>query len=248
MGSLVAQFHRGVPLSSSAFIRQLREQPDLAREVDPSTGALPLHLACLNAAPHALIASLLSAFASAAATPAADGHLPLHGALSARCEDDTVDALLRAHPDAARAPLGQHTPLHLAAAHGASVSTVRRLLAAWPAAAAARDAEGNTPLHFAAASQADADVVRALLEACPAAARLRGHMKRLPLSLAFLFEAPPEAVKLLLEANPDALRDGCITADHQNHGKGGSEVGAGTPTGVGGRPQFNGHFSMKVEP
>eukprot|EP00966_Prymnesium_polylepis_P281766 6510958-Prymnesium_polylepis.1 len=69
----------------------------------------------------------------------------------------------------------------------------------------------------------------------------------MPLSLAFLYEAPPDAVKAILDAHPDAMRDGCITADHQNHGKSSGNVGKKEgKMPKPGEVQFHGHFSVDL--
>ena len=83
-------------------------------------------------------------------------------------------------------------------------------------------------------------------------------------------DAPPETIKVILDAHPDAIRDGCMTADHQNHGahrrrphrarhttrpapiraaagKSGSDVAKKIAAQMPkpGQPQFHGHYSMK---
>ena len=218
--SLVSSFKNGGKLRSDEMISALKASPSLAAEVDAETGNTPLHFACCNRAPLAVVKALIAANRKAARVADVAGNLPIVGAVANGADADVIKALLEAHPDGVKTRQGEHTLLHSAASNGQTAEVVEVLLAAWAGAAAERDKEGNAPLHFAAACQAPPAVVLALLKACPEAAQWRGQMQRYPLSLCLLAEAPPASVQAIRDAFPGAQRTFEIVADYQNHGLG----------------------------
>lgn len=143
---------------------------------------------------------------SAAGTRAAhDGRLPLHwaadGSLTGHRSAEVVAALLKSHPDGARArdSAADETPLHVAARTGAGVEVVRELLSADPSVAAApAGPSGRLPIHLACTWEggsplADAAAtIAALLEAHPSGATARDANGDTPLALLL---RRPEGVK-----------------------------------------------------
>ena len=218
--SLLAMFTSDAPLRSEEFIRAVQAKPSLASEVDAANGNTPLHWACCNGAPLAVITALLDADKEAARAVESDGNLPVMGAVANGGDASVVQVLLDANPECIRARQGRHTLLHSAACNAQSAEVVQLLVSIWAGAAAERDEEGNAPLHFACACQASPAVVKALLTACPEAAQWRGQLGRYPLSLCLLCEAPAESVRVVRDAYPEAQRAVELVADYQNHGLG----------------------------
>ena len=73
---------------------------------------------------------------------------PLHYAAEKQASVEVVQALLAAHPEAAKEKDGYgQLPLHSAVAYQASVEVVQRLLSAHPGAAKEKDGRGSLPLH-----------------------------------------------------------------------------------------------------
>ena len=188
--------------------------------MDAANGNTPLHWACCNGAPLAVITALLDADKEAARAVDSDGNLPVMGAVANGGDASVVQVLLDANPESIRTRQGRHTLLHSAACNAQSADVVQLLVSIWAGAAAERDEEGNAPLHFACACQASPAVVKALLTACPEAAQWRGQLGRYPLSLCLLCEADPTSVEAIRDAYPDAQREGSLPADYVNHGRG----------------------------
>ena len=145
------------------------------------------------------VRQLLATAPHLAASPDADGALPLHGAANAGSVE-AVRLLLAAAPaTAGAADTKGFTPVHRAAQAG-SEGVVRLLLEAAPATAAAVDARGFTPLHRAALAGSEG-VVRLLLAAAPSTATALMEGDYTPLHLAS-HKGHEGVVRLLLEAAP----------------------------------------------
>ena len=133
--------------------------------------------------------------------------ISLIDALEEQASDAEVQALLDAHPEAAKqVDCDGWLPLHLAAALQASGFVVQALLDAHPEGAKQEGSDGWLPLHLAVAFQATAFVVQALLVAHPEAAKQVDCDGWLPLHLAVAFEASDAVVKTLLDAHPEGAK------------------------------------------
>ena len=150
-----------------------------------------------------------------------DGGLPLHEAAAYQPPLDVIEALLRAHPDAASTPslYGGILPLHWAACSHASLEVVTALLEAHPAAASTASFSGELPLHWAKTqfgTHASVDVATALLAAFPEGAAVRTNAAdggRLPDLSAY----PPPAILAALKAAAAARRWRAPIAWHMWH-------------------------------
>ena len=91
--SLLAQLTAGTTVKPKSVVKAVKENPALAADVDPQTGNTPLHLACCNRAPLAVVEALLAANPAAARTPDGEGNLAVHGAVASGCGADVVSAL-----------------------------------------------------------------------------------------------------------------------------------------------------------
>lgn len=128
-------------------------------------------------------------------TPAADGRLPLHCALSAGLVyGHELLAVIQAYPDAAAvADEAGNLPLTLLIQHsedvdyGPDASNVEALLAAHPAAAAAADRSGSLPLHlylqYSYEFASSFRVVKALLAAYPSAVAVKNDAGLTPIDV-----------------------------------------------------------------
>ena len=126
--------------------------------LDRHLGRLPLHWACCQQAPLAVVQALLHAHPAAASTPNVGGLLPLDWAAFFQAPLDIVQLLLRAYPEAAyTADNNGMLPLHWAtrSRNLASVEVVAALLATHPEAALEHDNDGDIPdlaPHYSAAA------------------------------------------------------------------------------------------------
>lgn len=184
---------------------------------------LPLHSAARCKSPHCsdVVAALLAQAPQAAAETNLDRQLPLHVAVLSKPPDTVVAALLRAYPEAARAPVSpaagdvdleeyrdpvKHEgllPLHLAVAVGASLPVVQLLLEQYEAAAQVPSKRGQLPIHLAACARAEEGIVSALLAANPDGAN-QTDGQHLPLHCALIHAAPTSSILAVLNASPAA--------------------------------------------
>ena len=133
--------------------------------------------------------------------------ISLIDALEGKASDADVQALLDAHPEAAKqVDCDGWLPIHLAAALQASGFVVQALLDAHPEGAKQAGSDGWLPIHLAAAFQATEFVVEALLVAHPEGAKQVGSDGWLPIHLAATFEASDAVVKTLLDAHPEGAK------------------------------------------
>ena len=138
--------------------------------------------------------------------------ISLIDALEEQASDAEVQALLDAHPEAAKqVDCDGWLPLHLAAALQASGFVVQALLDAHPEGAKQEGSDGWLPIHMAAAFQASDAVVKALLVANPSGAEGEGSGGYLPIHLAAALQssdgADKEADLVLLAANPMGAKE-----------------------------------------
>jgi hypothetical protein len=136
-------------------------------------GHMPVHTAALVGAAPDVIDMLVEANPEAA-TARARGLLPLHIALlhgfkkGKTVPTATIEALLRAHPDAIRMRAedssgNSRLPLHLATISNAPTDVMELLLAAYPGAVDEPDAWGHRPVHYGLSHHSSMRVVRKLL-------------------------------------------------------------------------------------
>ena len=138
--------------------------------------------------------------------------ISLIDALEGKASDADVQALLDAHPEAAKqVDCDGWLPIHLAAALQASGFVVQALLDAHPEGAKQAGSDGWLPIHLAAAFQATDAIVKALLVANPSGAEGEGSGGWLPIHLAAALQssdgADKEADLVLLAANPMGAKE-----------------------------------------
>ncbi len=209
-GKLPLQFAcaRGKDADESVIALLLEQHTEAARVKDAS-GDLPLHAAALLA-PAPVVLALLAAWPESAremSPTSYGGRLALHLACDrADADAGVVDALLAAHPDAARTKDKDGClPLH-AAARSAPAPVALALLTAWPEGAREKGGDGRLALHLACGrTDADAGVVDALLAAHPEAAYAMDKTGDLPLHAACASSAPIAIVRALLAVHPAAV-------------------------------------------
>ena len=142
-------------------------------------------------------------------------HMVMRDKLHAACSRpdaslDLVDALLAAHPEAARAKdKSGDLPLHVACASNAPIAIVRALLAVHPEAVSEAGNYGTRVLDAACSKGKDAslDLVAALLAARPEAACAKDKSGDLPLHVACASNAPIAIVLAVLTAHPAAVSE-----------------------------------------
>jgi ankyrin repeat protein len=112
--------------------------------------------------------------------------LPLHSACARQPPVETIAALLKAYPDAAKCVDDQGMyALHYACGNQAEPAVIRLLLHTFPRAAAISDPRGMLPLHYAACwGPSTVSVIDALLKANAKAATTRDNDGNIPLDLA----------------------------------------------------------------
>ena len=173
---------------------RLQENPDAAKQKD-STVYL-LHLALMWKAPAETITVVLETHLAAAKEADKSGWYPLHHGLNSLCfagsesaaakegnQDgdhvlwfhskypaETIAALLRAHPAAAKeANEGGWCPLHVGLKSAHPAETIAALLRAHPAAAREVNQDGDCPLQLARKYDHTAETIAAVVAAWPVA-------------------------------------------------------------------------------
>jgi len=183
-------------------------------------GALPLHLACKSSSRRSnknllpVIQSLLEAWPDSVRELDDQGFLPLHYACNNNgAEDDVIQYLVRAWPDACHIPVKSHgiLPLHFALRSSTtrSLETIRLLLEAGPDAVRKPDSRGLLPLHYACERGGTHDVIQFLIEQWPLSLSTKTKDGNLPLHFALLNnkKLSLETIQLLVQACPVAVRE-----------------------------------------
>ena len=130
--------------------------------------------------------------------------MELHRALWQKASDAAVQAVLAAHPDAAKEKDGYgKLPLHYLST---TVAVVQAVLAVHPDAAKEKDGDGMLPLLCALAlvNEASDAVVQAVLAAHPDAAKEKDGSGMLPLQYALAQKASDAVVQAVLATYPIA--------------------------------------------
>lgn len=117
-------------------------------------GELPLHIACENGAPVAVIATIIKAWPEAVKCMDTHGEIPLHSAVARREKSsvETVRLLLHEWSEGTRKASGyyRYTPLLKALLHNAKEDIIELLIEAWPASVEVVDKVGRKALLNAA--------------------------------------------------------------------------------------------------
>eukprot|EP00951_Prasinocladus_malaysianus_P017414 scaffold137285_cov17-Prasinocladus_malaysianus.AAC.1 len=181
----------------------LEENRGYALEQNKKTLETPLHLAAKHKAGHALVPKLLGVAESLARESDRHGNKPLHLACASGAPIDVIQAILRAHPDAAehQTNADRQTPLHLAVRQG-HVGAVKVLVDESPAAAELEDVWRYTPLMLAA-QWGQEGTVETLMDSYRSTAGLTAKLCSIPLQFAAT-EGHKGVVCIVLHANPGA--------------------------------------------
>jgi len=183
-------------------------------------GALPLHLACKSSSRQSnknllpVIQTLLEAWPDSVRELDDQGFLPLHYACNNNgAEDDVIQYLVRACPDACHIPVKSHDilPLHLVLRSSTTrlLETIRLLLEAGPDAVRKPDSRGLLPLHYACERGGTHDVIQFLIEQWPLSLSTKTKDGNLPLHFALLNnkKLSLETIQLLVQACPAAVHE-----------------------------------------
>lgn len=209
-------------------IRDVYNTYPLAAQTVDKLGRLPLHRAAVlsrhiaspNTTPMeggSIVCNLLEAYPDAASKADISGRLALHlVAEHGEVWDDEAEAILNAHPAAARARAGSELynrlPIHMAAASpDARRSLIERLVELHPRGVAQSDRVGKLPLHLACESGKAWDKgVCAIYEAYPAAiCKAEGNHRRwMALHMAAACpNSSADFIEKLTELHPAAARE-----------------------------------------
>jgi len=123
--------------------------PCQAKVADKS-GDLPLHEACLRAAPFHIIEKILSAYPDGARKQGFCGRLPIHYASYKEPSLNVIKLLLESHPEGASTiDSDGRLPLHLAVVRNAPKETIQALIIAFPKSILTPNNFGSTPQQLA---------------------------------------------------------------------------------------------------
>jgi len=208
--------------------RDLYRAYPLAARIADANGRLPLHRAAAAIAHHSgpasdnadgrsVVCNLVEEYPEAASQTDKSGRTPLHMiAESAEVWDEGVEAILNAHPAAARLRAGpelhNRLAIHLAAASpDARRSLIERLVELHPRGVSLVDHLGKLPLHLACEAGKKWDKgVRAIYDAFPAAiGQAEANERRwMPLSMAAACpNAGADLIDVLAELHPEAANE-----------------------------------------
>lgn len=133
--------------------RKTWEEVERACQCDPSQakvtdrmGDLPLHEACLQAAPFHVIKSLLSAHPAGVKERGFCGRLPLHYASYNKPSLNIIKLLLQNYPEGASTMDSDgRLPIHLAVVRNAPKGAIQALISAYPKSLSTPNKFGSTP-------------------------------------------------------------------------------------------------------
>ena len=172
------------------------------------TGRLPLHLACDNDAPIAVIRWLVDADVQRESLRIADkwGDLPIHTACSRKSV--AVIRLLLEYDDDKKSTLlikdhQESLPIHMACRYDAPPSIIQLLLEHQPSTVLEEGIYGQLPLHIACRCNAPPKVIELLLRYDSSTNQTvvrQDNIGRLPLHVAFLRNQHIEVIQLILKS------------------------------------------------
>jgi hypothetical protein len=144
-------------------------------------GHLPLHWACINAAPVEVVKLLLDKFPDAAKIPGDLFNLPLHLALFNGSSFEVIKLLLEVYKDAAtiKGEYGRHA-LHFACLNQAPYNIINLLCETNNHASHEFGDLGNLPIHLAVKNKASFEVIKRLLDSYPEGAMKKDDHGKLP--------------------------------------------------------------------
>mmetsp|Transcript_17258 Transcript_17258/g.25292 ORF Transcript_17258/g.25292 Transcript_17258/m.25292 type:complete len:236 (+) Transcript_17258:42-749(+) len=129
--------------------------------------------------------------------------LPLHKACAYKPPVSVIDALLQAHPQAAREKqsIFGRIPLHVACMKGSSFEVIRMLIQVYPEGVQVRDSSGRLPLHYAVFRNVPIEVINALLSNYPEGAKIKDRKGWTPIKLSRAHKSTEEVLQALLSTN-----------------------------------------------
>jgi len=123
--------------------------PSQAKKVD-KLGDLPLHEACLQAAPFHVIKNLITAYPAGVKKKGFCGRLPLHYAAYCKPSVNIIKLLLKNYPEGASTlDSDGRLPVHLAVVRNAPKSAIMVLISAYPKSLHTQNKFGSTPQMLA---------------------------------------------------------------------------------------------------
>lgn len=187
---------------STGELATLIRSPEFASSVHNHdyNGSLPLHSACQNGAPLAVLQALVDVDDAALFVPNNDGNLPLHLAIGGNVPLDAVRWLLEQYEDALQTPnLRGDLPLHVACREQAPVEIFRLLQEqdnnAYDAALQTPNNDGDWPLSVACGNSAPLEIVQMMAQHFPPALRNANNDGFLPLHIHLSYTKDVEVVE-----------------------------------------------------
>jgi hypothetical protein len=131
----------------ASFIKTLHQIfPKGISQAESAFQRLPLHIACMNAAPTETVIRLLKSKTETAQEKDALGRLPIHYAARDLQMASSLYSLLEAYPQSARIPDRQgFLPLHVACRMGMPLDVINLLISRYPESVVSRTIKGSTP-------------------------------------------------------------------------------------------------------